>query len=79
MVVAMRDIRPGEELTYDYAMTDSDPRLRMQCNCRSRNCRGLVTGDDWKIPSLQRKYGGYLSWHIREKIRRLRAKAARSR
>jgi len=78
MVVAMRDIRPGEELTYDYAMTDSDPRLRMQCNCNSRNCRGLVTGDDWKIPSLQRKYGGYLSWHIREKIRGLRAKAARA-
>ena len=78
MLVAMRDIRPGEELTYDYAMTDSDPRLWMQCNCQSRNCRGRVTGDDWKNPSLQRKYRDYLSWHIREKIRRLRAKAARA-
>jgi SET domain-containing protein len=76
MIVAMREIRAGEELTYDYAMTDSDPRLRMRCNCQSRDCRGLVTGNDWKIPRLQRKYRDYLSWHIREKIRRLRARAA---
>ena len=79
LIVAMRDIRPGEELTYDYVMTDFDPRLCMQCNCQFRNCCGLVTGDDWKLPSLQRRYREYLSWHIREKVRRLRAQAARAR
>jgi hypothetical protein len=31
--VAMRDIRSDEELSFDYAMTDDEPDIDMQCNC----------------------------------------------
>lgn len=61
MVVAMRDIKPGEELAYDYAMVDSDPEDSFKCNCRAENCRGKFTGNDWKKPELQKKYKGYFS------------------
>jgi hypothetical protein len=67
--VAMRDIQPGEEIVQDWAMTDDDDTTRMECNCGSTNCRGIITGKDWKGKELQDRYGGYMSWYIEEKIR----------
>jgi SET domain-containing protein len=65
--VAMRDIDSGEELTIDYAMFGAD-KEPMRCNCRSANCRGLITDSDWKIKKLQEKYKGYFSSYIQLKI-----------
>ena len=36
--IAMRDIEAGEELTFDYAMTDNED-YEMHCNCGTQNCR----------------------------------------
>lgn len=69
--VAMRDIAPDTELTIDYAMIDGDPTLKMQCSCGAPECRGLITGDDWRRPDLQRKYRGYFSRYLQDRIRRL--------
>lgn len=68
VVVAMRGIRKGEELTLDYAMIDSDPEIAFDCACGAKECRRVITGGDWKKKSLQRKYKGYFSWYIQEKI-----------
>lgn len=68
MMVAMRDIHTGEEVTYDYAMTDADFDYAFDCRCGQKNCRKRVTTFDWKIPALQRRYKGYFSWYIQEKI-----------
>jgi uncharacterized protein len=65
--IAMRDIATGEELTFDYAMTDDEP-YEMECRCGSKNCRGTITGFDWRKPELQRKYDGYFSWFIQRRI-----------
>jgi SET domain-containing protein len=67
--VAMRDIQPGEEITHDWAMTDDDDATKMKCNCGSTKCRGVITGKDWKNKDLQKRYKGYMSWYIEEKIR----------
>lgn len=74
IMVAMQNIKPGEEVTYDYAMTDSDPDDYFKCNCGAKNCRKVVTGSDWKVPSLQRKYRNYFSFYIQEKIKKLKKK-----
>ncbi len=66
--VAMRAIRPGEELTIDYAMFDSDSTTPMRCNCRRPACRGLITDRDWQRPDLQRRYGRYFSWYLQQKL-----------
>jgi hypothetical protein len=66
--VAMRDVPAGEELTHDWAMTDDDS-YEMSCNCGAATCRGVVTGQDWREPELQRRYGNYMSWYLIEKIR----------
>ena len=67
--VAMRAIEPGEELTHDWAMTDDDT-YEMTCRCGAPECRGQVTGQDWRRPELQTRYRGYISWYLEDRIRR---------
>ena len=45
-----KDIKKGEELTYDYGFTfDKDDFRDHVCKCRSRKCVGfIVTETDWK-------------------------------
>jgi uncharacterized protein len=71
-LVAMRDIRAGEELTFDYAMSDGSPYDEFECFCGSSNCRKKITGDDWKLPELWEKYDGYFSPYLARRIRLLR-------
>lgn len=66
--VAMRGIEPGEELCHDYAMERTDS-YSLDCLCGSEHCRRTITGEDWKQPELQRRYGGYFSSCILGKIR----------
>jgi len=65
--IAMRDIAAGEELCHDYAMERSDD-YTLDCHCGSPLCRGKVTGQDWKLPELQARYGDYFSIYIRNKF-----------
>ncbi len=67
--VALRNIEAGEELTHDWATTDDDTS-EMECHCGSKNCRRIVTGQDWRKKDLQQKYGHYMSWYLLEKIKR---------
>jgi SET domain-containing protein len=65
--VAMREIRAGEELTHDWAMTDDDD-YSLECNCGVPNCRKTLTGKDWQRPDLQKRYAGYFSAYLARKI-----------
>lgn len=69
--VALRDIAAGEELTHDWATTDDDT-YRLECRCGAPSCRKILTGQDWRKPELQKKYGEHLSWYLRRKIERAR-------
>jgi uncharacterized protein len=69
--VALRDIHAGEELTFDYAMTDHGA-YEMQCCCGSDCCRGTITGSDWMKPEIQKKYDGYFSWFIQRRIGKIK-------
>jgi hypothetical protein len=54
--VAIRDLRAGEEITYDYSCHLLSPDERMSCGCRKPSCRGVV-GSFWTLPpELQRRY-----------------------
>jgi hypothetical protein len=68
LVVAMRDIGPGEEICFDYAMCDADDYDEFVCECGTPSCRGLVTGADWMRPELQTRYAGYFSAYIGRRI-----------
>lgn len=72
-LVAMRDIEKDEEITFDYAMVlsqsvGSDIVFTMECHCGSRNCRKAISEEDWKRPEIQKKYHGFFSEYLSEKI-----------
>ncbi len=71
-LVALRDIDSGEELTFDYAMSDGEPYDEFDCHCGMPTCRHKVTGNDWKLPSLWEKYEGYFSPYLARRIHTLR-------
>lgn len=74
----MRRIKKDEEVTFDYAMELSSSKIpnpkgkerfdKMECDCGAKNCRKIIGDDDWKNPELQKKYDGYFSWFIQDKI-----------
>jgi uncharacterized protein len=68
--VAMRNIGAGEELTHDWCVTDDDD-YSVTCKCGSAKCRKKLTGKDWQRPELQKRYAGYFSAYLAEKIARL--------
>jgi len=67
ILVAMRTIEPGEEITFDYAMTGTIPGMgdEFSCSCGTVNCRGQFTGDDWRDPKLHARYGPYFASYVR--------------
>ena len=66
-LVTMRDVEPGEELTFDYAMAELVGQP-WTCSCGSPLCRGQVRDNDALIPDLQRRYAGYFSPWIARRL-----------
>lgn len=54
-LVALRDIRKGEELTFDYSLVTIDD-WGMDCNCGSKNCRRNVSNFKDLTQKLKEKY-----------------------
>lgn len=70
ILVARRNILPGEEVCFDYETTETNQESFL-CNCGEKNCRKKITGNAWKNKSFQKKNKGFFSWYIEEKIKRL--------
>jgi SET domain-containing protein len=65
-VVAMKNIRPGEELTIDDSMTEADIRWQRRCHCGSKQCRGLVKSVQFLTSKLFEKYKPYMSDFVKK-------------
>lgn len=64
-MTALRDILPEQEITYDYATSESRADFKLQCRCGSPLCRGTVRGDDLKrLKPLQNRYAGHIMSHV---------------
>ncbi|MEN9835173.1 MAG: hypothetical protein RL011_1366 [Pseudomonadota bacterium] len=66
-LVALRTIRIGEEICYDYAMSDGSDYDEFSCSCGAETCRGIVTGRDWELPELQERYAGCFSPYLQRR------------
>ena len=65
--VAMQDIMPGEEITFDYAMQNYDVKhFPSKCLCGVTNCRGKIGG--WKDLPIDKKqqYQGFVAPYLLE-------------
>ncbi|MDO8443609.1 MAG: SET domain-containing protein-lysine N-methyltransferase, partial [Candidatus Azambacteria bacterium] len=68
-IVAMRDINKGEEINIDYEMTE-DSDWKMECNCGSSICRGIIGAHKNMPKSVRQKYGKYISDWLIEKYKK---------
>ena len=50
-LVALRTIKEGEEITFDYSIIEGDSRWELKCLCNEKNCRGTISS----IHSLPKK------------------------
>jgi hypothetical protein len=53
--VALRDISKGEEITFDYSISE-DSSWYMRCNCGSKNCRKVIRSIRFLPPEFFKKY-----------------------
>ena len=69
-LTAKRDIQISEEITADYALWEADPNYisKWVCKCGSPTCRKKITGNDWKLLEVQKRYKGYFSLLINKRI-----------
>lgn len=68
---AIRDIKVGEQISFDYAMCECVNGLKgneFECQCGTQYCRGKFTGADWQDPKLWERYGNYFSPYLLTKI-----------
>jgi len=73
-IVAKRDIGAGEEITLDQGTWNFEDKTYTDneelCSCGAKNCRKILTENDWKIPSVQEKYKGHFHPLIQKMIRK---------
>jgi len=74
--LARRDIKLGEELTYDYGTTECNPKWGMDCLCGLDCCRGRISGDDWKNPVFRARFQGHFFGGVQQKITQLEKEEA---
>lgn len=69
-VVAMRDIKKGEQITWDYEMTEKSDWFRMKCKCGSQLCRKVI-GNYKNMPlDVRKRYKGFISKWLLPKPRK---------
>ena len=60
-IVAMRDIEKGEEITWDYEMTEKHPYWSMRCRCGSKICRKRIGNYENMPKEVRKRYKGFIS------------------
>jgi SET domain len=54
-IIAMRDIKVGEEVVVDYSLNTSETASYMICNCGEKNCRTLICSMRTRLPSYRKR------------------------
>lgn len=73
-LIALQNIEPGEEVRFDYAMSESTDYDDFDCDCGDPLCRGRFTGEDWKLPELWERYGEHFSPYLLRRIKKMKEK-----
>ena len=56
-VYAMKNIKKGDELSYDYGFSYDCDYKQFPCKCRSKNCIGFIVreGSRWRLKKIKKK------------------------
>jgi hypothetical protein len=69
--VLRRNVRAGEEITYDYAMSEVAFDRLPTCACGTSVCRKRVTRNDYLLPELRERYKMSWSLHVLRRLEQL--------
>lgn len=67
-LVALRDIEGGDEICFDYAMSDASNYDEFDCACAKPSCRGRISGSDWSRTDVAQRYAGFFSPYIERRL-----------
>jgi len=68
LLISFRDIKEGEEICYDYALTETNPEFELKCLCKSPLCRHIIRGTDYQLKDIQERYAGHFLSHVQKSI-----------
>ena len=57
---ALRNIKRGEELTFDYSISDPDVKWYIECTCGSKYCRKTIRSIQFLPRTIFKKYLPYI-------------------
>lgn len=66
-IVTMRPVLKGEELTFDYEMTEDSDWHMETCQCGSSICRKQIGAFKNMPPDVRKKYKGYIADYLVKK------------
>ncbi|MBU1445888.1 SET domain-containing protein-lysine N-methyltransferase [Patescibacteria group bacterium] len=66
-IVAMREIKKGEQLTWDYRMSEDSDWLMAECQCGSPNCSKKISSFNDLSYDKRKEYGDFISDWLLEK------------
>lgn len=55
-LISIKEIKKGDELTYDYSTTIADEWYTMNCSCHNLNCRKTIGSFERLPPEFKKKY-----------------------
>lgn len=55
-LIAIRNIKKGEEIMWDYSTTMDEDNWEMNCRCKSKNCRKRIRDFKYLPKEIQQKY-----------------------
>ena len=65
-MVAIRKIKEGEEITFDYSIIEGDTRWEMLCLCGKKNCRKLIQSVQFLPKKSFNNYLPYIPAYFRK-------------
>lgn len=65
-IVALRDMKEGDEVTIDYSTVEGDPRWYMACTCGEKECRGIIRSIQFMPENQFEKYLPYIPTYFRD-------------
>lgn len=71
-LIALRPVKTGEEIRYDYSTTMDDDHWTLPCRCESDRCRGVVRDfkwlpKEWKLELIRR--GAVLAFIVESELK----------
>jgi len=64
-IVAMKNIRRGEEVTIDYSTSESENGWYLICHCENKNCRRIIRSYKFLSAELKLKYKDFISEYLK--------------